>query len=243
MRLRWILTLGVALGRVAYRAGAPPPQTPATPSRLEVRTATSVGKEIPRVKEHRSSDWSPGLAEEEKETLMTIAEDTLRWVVEQGGRGFFPFTPYTLTPKLKEKCATFVTFKNRGELRGCVGCLEAMEPMYESVHRSAFNAARDSRFFFNPIRREELPDIDIHVSLLSPSREIASLEEFKIGEHGIWMIKGMARAVYLPEVAVEQKWTKEQTLSSLAQKAGLPGDAWREGARFMIFSSVVLSRE
>lgn len=196
-------------------------------------------KEKQTVKEHRSGTWSPGLTEEEKATLFQIARDTLGSV--KGKRDSFSFDRYAITPKLKEKCATFVTFKNKGELRGCMGCLEAVEPMYLSVYRSAYNASRDSRFVFNPIRPAEISEMEIHVSLLSPRRKIDSIDEFKIGQHGIWLEKGGHGAVYLPEVAVEQGWTKEETLSSLSLKAGMSSDAWREGAQFMVYESVVLS--
>ena len=76
---------------------------------------------------------------------------------------------------------------------------------------------------------------------MSPIRDIASIAEFKIGQQGIILEKGRYRAVYLPEVATEQGWTVEQTLSSLSMKAGLPPDAWREGTRFKVFESAVLS--
>jgi uncharacterized protein (TIGR00296 family) len=91
------------------------------------------------------------------------------------------------------------------------------------------------------VTEKELERIDLHISILSPIRDIPSHDAFKIGEHGIIIEKGMYRAVYLPEVAVEQKWTVEETLSSLSRKAGMSPDAWRQGTRFRVFSSVVLS--
>jgi AmmeMemoRadiSam system protein A len=206
------------------------------------QTTQEKQKERAIMKEHRSGEWNPGLTDEERETLYNIAYDTLVWCVT-GRKTPFSFSKYTITPKLKEKCATFVTFKNKGELRGCVGCLEAYEPMYLSVHTSARNAAQDSRFWMNPITYKEVPEIEIHVSLLSPRKRIKSIDEFKIGEHGIWMTKGGASAVFLPEVAVEQKWTKEETLSYLSMKAGLDKNAWRSGAEFMVFWSVVITKE
>ena len=198
--------------------------------------------EARKVKEHKSGDWTPGLTEDEKATLFAIARDVLEWSVK-GRKGQVDMSAYTVTEKLKADCATFVTFKNGPMLRGGIGCLVAREPMYMSVKTSAQNASRDSRFRLNPITEKELPEIDIHVSLLSPMEPIKSLDEFKIGAHGIVIEKGGLGAVYLPEVAVEQKWTKEQTLSSLSRKAGLRADAWRKGAKFKIFSSVVLSEE
>lgn len=198
-------------------------------------------KECVIMKEHRSGEWNPGLTDEERETLYNIAYDTLVWSVT-GRKTPFSFSKYTITQKLKEKSATFVTFKNKGELRGCIGCLDAYEPMYMSVHTSARNAAQDSRFWMNPITYKEIPEIEIHVSLLSPRKHIDSIDEFKIGEHGICMTKGGASAVFLPEVAVEQKWTKEETLSYLSMKAGLDRNAWRSGAEFKVFWSVVISK-
>ena len=200
----------------------------------------SEGQEVTEVKEHRSGEWSPGLSADEKETLFAIAWDTLKWCV-RGSRGPFSFEKYSITPKLNVETATFVTLKIGDMLRGCIGSLGPVAPMYKSVHDNAVNAAsRDFRF--RPVGPEEINDIDVHISLLSPIGDIDSTDKFKIGEHGIIMEKGPYRAVYLPEVAVEQKWTKEETLSSLSLKAGMNRDGWREGAKFKVFSSVVLSK-
>ena len=191
--------------------------------------------------EHKSGEWTPALTDQEKATLFAIAEDTLQWCV-RGGRGEFAFDKYALTDKLKTTTATFVTLKERGMLRGCIGTLVPRQPLFESVHANAINAAlRDHRF--QPVAPRELPDLEVHVSILSPIRPIDSLDEFKIGEHGIIFEKGMYSAVYLPEVAVEQKWTKEETLSSLCEKAGARPDAWQSGAKFKVFSSVVLEKK
>lgn len=193
------------------------------------------------ISEHRSGEWTPALTEEEKATLFAIAADTLQWCVG-GRRGDFSFDKYVLTDKLKVKTATFVTLKERGMLRGCIGTLAPRQPLFESVHDNAINAAlRDPRF--PPVAPRELPLLEVHVSILSPIRPIASLDEFKLGEHGIIFEKGMNSAVYLPEVAVEQKWTREETLSSLCEKAGAPPDAWQSGAKFKVFSSVVLEKK
>jgi AmmeMemoRadiSam system protein A len=203
--------------------------------------ASKETKEGMKMKEQKSGEWTPGLNESEKETLFAIAKDTLEWCVK-GGKGDFSFDKYTITEKMKKDTATFVTLKIQGMLRGCIGSLAPVEPLYKSVHNNAVNAAiHDYRF--RPVTAGELGKIDIHISLLSPIVDIASLEEFKLGEHGIIMEKGPYRAVYLPEVAIEQKWTKDETLESLSEKAGLPGDAWKKGAKFKVFSSVVLSKE
>ena len=191
------------------------------------------------ISEHRSGTWSPGLTDEEKATLFAIAKDTLAWCVNKK-KGPFPIESYTITPKLKVNTATFVTLKIRGDLRGCIGSLAPVEPLYLSVHHNAVNAAMHD-YRFSPVQSAELPDITVDVSILSPIRDIPNLDAFKLGQHGIILGKGVARAVFLPEVATEQGWTKEETLSYLSRKAGLSADAWREGTQFQVFESVVLS--
>ncbi len=191
------------------------------------------------VKERRSGSWSPGLTEAEKSALLAIAKDTLKWCVTRT-KGNFDFSPYTITPPMKINTATFVTLKISGHLRGCIGSLAPEFALYMSVHENALNAAlRDPRFA--PVQSHELSVIAMDVSVLSPICDISSIAEFKIGQQGIILEKGRHRAVYLPEVATEQGWTINETLSSLSTKAGLPPDAWQEGARFKVFESVVLS--
>jgi len=197
--------------------------------------------EVNKVKEHKSGEWSPGLSDAEQETLFAIADDTLDWCVNRPKEPF-SLDRYSVTPRLKEQTATFVTLKIGGQLRGCIGSLAPVAPLYKSIHDNTVNAAlRDFRF--RPVTAREMEAITVELSLLSPIVDIGSADEFKLGEHGIIVEKGRYRAVYLPEVAVEQKWTKEETLSSLSMKAGMNPDAWREGCGFKVFSSVKLSRE
>ncbi|MGQ9660921.1 MAG: AmmeMemoRadiSam system protein A [Kiritimatiellia bacterium] len=224
----------VTFGAASKPVAAPSEEATTTKRTGESKTMTT------KIKEHRSGEWSPGLTDEEKANLFAIAEDTLAWCVK-GRRGSFSFEGYTLTPKLREKMATFVTFKEHGELRGCIGSLEPVESLYQSVHNNTINAALHD-YRFAPVTEAELKYIELHISILSPIVPIKSLDEFHIGEHGIIIEKGPYRAVYLPEVAVEQKWTKEETLTSLSRKAGMDGNAWRQGASFKVFSSVALSK-
>jgi AmmeMemoRadiSam system protein A len=225
------LWCGAARGDGVVVTNAPAARTPPADKREKTM----------HIVEHTSGQWSPGLTDAEKETLFAIVEDTLQWCVN-GSKGTFDFGNYTVTDKLKVPTATFVTLKEGGDLRGCIGSLQPADAMYLSLHNNAVYAAlRDQRFA--PVRPGELPLLEVHISLLSPIVDIAGPEEFKIGEHGIIIEKGPFRAVYLPEVAVEQKWTKEETLSSLSMKAGLSPDAWKKSAKFKVFSSVGLSRE
>ena len=198
-------------------------------------------KERFMIKEHKSGKWSPELTEQEKATLFNIAEDTLQWCVT-GKKKDFDFSKYEITEKLKVKTATFVTLKENHHLRGCIGSLMPVAPLYRSIHDNAINAAlRDHRFM--PVTEYELPGIEIHLSILSPIEEIKSLDDFHPGEHGIIIEKGYHSAVFLPEVAIEQHWTKTDTLEALSEKAGMDKDAWKEGTKYFIFSSVALSKE
>jgi AmmeMemoRadiSam system protein A len=144
-----------------------------------------------------------------------------------------------LPADLRAPAGAFVTLKTGGNLRGCIGTIEPREPLYQAVLDNGDNAARhDPRF--RPVQASELPRLEVEVSVLTPTRPIATWEEFQVGVHGIILSKGGLRAVFLPEVAVEQGWTREEALSHLARKAGLPADAWREGASFAVFTSTKL---
>jgi len=197
-----------------------------------------IEREGQMIKEQRSGEWTPGLTDAEKATLFAIAEDTLKACV--AGKKV-NLSTYALTDKLREQAATFVTLNKHGRLRGCIGSLTPVAPLFQSVHDNAVHAALED-YRFRPVTAAEVPELEIHVSILSPIVPIDALDEFRIGEHGIIIEKRDRRAVYLPEVAVEQHWDKATTLTSLSEKAGLPGDAWREGASFKVFSSVVLTR-
>ena len=194
-----------------------------------------------RIAERRSGTWTPGLSADERETVFLIARDTLAWCVKDHMPPF-AFTRYALTGPLLATVATFVTLHRHHMLRGCIGSLEPVAPLYRSVHDNTVAAARhDPRF--PPVLESEIPLLTVDVSILGPVTPIPCPDEFRIGEHGIIIEKGWHRAVYLPEVAPEQGWTREETLESLSAKAGLPPDAWREGASFKVFPSVVLSAD
>jgi AmmeMemoRadiSam system protein A len=190
------------------------------------------------IKEQRSGEWTPALTDAEKATLFAIAEDTLRACVEQIRVNL---ATYTLTDRLKVPTATFVTLNRHGHLRGCIGSLAPVTALFQSVHDNTIQAAlQDHRF--RPVTAAELAELEVRVSILSPIVPLESLADFHLGEHGIIVEKQGRRAVFLPEVALEQHWNKASTLNALCGKAGLPTDAWRAGADFSVFSSVVLTR-
>ena len=130
----------------------------------------------------------------------------------------------------------FVTLKSKGELRGCIGFIQPIKPLFQAVIENAVNAAlRDRRFY--PVKATELAGLEVEVSVLSPTRLVDSYNDFAVGRHGVVLSKGRQSAVFLPEVATEQGWNREQTLSQLSKKAGLAADAWQEGSQFEVFTS------
>ncbi len=137
---------------------------------------------------------------------------------------------------LQRNGAAFVTLRKNGALRGCIGTTEQQEPLYRSIMRHTANAALfDHRF--DAVQASEIESLDLEVSVLSAPQPIKSYQDIKLGRHGIILTKDDRRAVYLPEVAVAQGWSREQTLTSLSKKAGLPGDAWKNGAELQVFTT------
>jgi AmmeMemoRadiSam system protein B/AmmeMemoRadiSam system protein A len=138
--------------------------------------------------------------------------------------------------QVREPAGAFVTLRKAGKLRGCIGYVAPVKPVWEAVLDNAEAAAlRDGRFA--PVGPGELADLDVEVSVLTEPVAIPDWTGFEVGRHGIVLVKGARRAVFLPDVAVEQGWDREQTLAHLARKAGLPADGWREGAQYSVFTN------
>ena len=141
---------------------------------------------------------------------------------------------------LPEASGVFVTIKNRGELRGCLGTLQLRAPLEEEVARCARDSAtEDPRF--PPLAAAELPDTSLEISVLGPLELIDPAAEgaIVIGQHGLVVEHGGRRGLLLPQVAVEWGWTAEQFLRQTCYKAGLPLDAWQHGARVYRFDAQV----
>jgi MEMO1 family protein len=132
-----------------------------------------------------------------------------------------------LPAKLRADGACFVTLQNHGELRGCIGNMVADGPLYESVIRDATLACQDSRFVDHPVTAAELDQLHIEISYLTPMKKVASFDEIVIGRHGLHISLGGQRGVLLPQVAYEYGWTREEFLTQVCHKAGLPPDAWK----------------
>lgn len=134
-----------------------------------------------------------------------------------------------VSAELELQRGIFVTLKNRGMLRGCLGRFEADTPLKVLVPQmTAASTTEDPRFLSNPITPEELPGIEIKISVLSPRHKVDSPEEVQVGEHGIYITAGFSSGCYLPEVATEYNMSREEFLTSCCRdKAGLPPEAWK----------------
>jgi AmmeMemoRadiSam system protein A len=169
------------------------------------------------------------------EELLRIARET---VTAQVTRKPLP-EPACDDPRLAADGAAFVTLKGKGgELRGCIGAIQPVEPLCRSVRNNAVAAAsRDRRFV--PVRPEELAGLDIEITVLSPLEPVTGPDEIHLGTHGVYLQAQGTSSVFLPQVAPEQGWDLATTLQQLARKAGLPADGWKQGQLYRFTAEIV----
>ncbi len=166
------------------------------------------------------------LSANQKQQLLKLVRDTITLYLKKGE---------TLTRKpddlkLSEVLGVFVTLRNNGRLRGCIGNIVGQLPLYEGVQEMAIAAATaDTRFL--PLEKDELDKIHIEISVLSQLQKVNDFSEIILGKHGVLVKKGYHSGVYLPQVADETGWSKEEFLNSLcAHKAGISEDSWKDGS-------------
>jgi AmmeMemoRadiSam system protein A len=137
-----------------------------------------------------------------------------------------PPDTHTEDPALLEERGAFVTLKREGQLRGCLGYVEGIMPLIEAVAENAGAAAlRDPRF--PEVRPEELPQIKLEVSALTPLVLVENTDDIEVGSHGLMVCLGPNRGLLLPQVPEEYGWEREEFLSQTCRKAGLPAGAWK----------------
>jgi len=180
----------------------------------------------------------PDLTEAQQETLLELARRTIE---EDLRTGHVPDAGID-DPALARRCGAFVTLKERGELRGCIGHIRADEPLYRAVQEMAVAAAmEDPRF--PPLTPDELPSVTVEISVLSPFRRVTDLSQIEVGKHGLLIQKQGHQGIFLPQVPVEQGWGREEYLENLCKKAGLSAGCWREGATLYTFTALVFGEE
>jgi AmmeMemoRadiSam system protein A len=171
------------------------------------------------------------LNEEQKKKLLKIARETIEAYIKERKRLNFKEDD----PALLEHCGAFVTLRNtkgnlqdEESLRGCIGHIVSDEPLYKVVRDMAIaSSTEDPRF--PPVTAKELKDIKIEISVLSQPKKIKDVKEIELGVHGVIVQKGFNQGVFLPQVATETGWNREEFLSNLcSHKAELPPDAWKD---------------
>lgn len=164
------------------------------------------------------------LSKAEKKEILGLARRAMESYVENGV--IIKYT--TVNENFKQRAGAFVTLHKDGKLRGCIGMIEADKPLFETIIEMAIEASTaDPRF--DRVEKNEIQDIEVEVSVLFPKKRIKSLDEFELGRHGVIVKRGYASGVFLPQVAIETGWTKEEFMENLCEgKACLPPDSYKD---------------
>jgi MEMO1 family protein len=178
------------------------------------------------------------LSADEKKKLLVIARRTLRNLVSKKKLPEFNVTEEALC----EKRGVFVTLNEGGKLRGCIGYIQPIKPLYLAVQELAVNAAKNDRRF-SPVTKAELKKIKIEISALNRLKRLREVSEINVGSDGLYIIKGDRSGLLLPQVAVEWGWGREEFLKQVCLKAGLPEAAWQEQDALLYRFSAAVFRE
>ena len=161
------------------------------------------------------------LSDEDKATLLKIARHAIEGYLTTG-----QVPPFEVAENLRLPGAAFVTLEKDEQLRGCIGHVMAVEPLYKTVANCAVQAAvSDPRF--PPVKKDELEDIHIEISVLTPQQKVSALDEIKVGRDGLMISRGRYRGLLLPQVATDYSWNRTEFLEHTCRKAGLPSDAYK----------------
>ncbi len=177
------------------------------------------------------------LSEQDKLDLISISRNTLESYISKGTIPKLDSSVYSNI--LNEKCGAFVTLKKDGKLRGCIGRFMPDKPLYQIVQDMTISAATQD-YRFDKVLSKELNSIKIEISVLSPLQKINSIDEIMMGKHGIYIKKGGNSGTFLPQVADDTGWTKEEFLGHCAQdKAGIGWDRWKM-ADIFIYTAIII---
>ncbi|MFQ5605199.1 MAG: AmmeMemoRadiSam system protein A [bacterium] len=183
--------------------------------------------------------YSHYLSKAEQKTLLKFARES----IAANLRGEDPAAFENQSPRLSEERGAFVTLLKNNSLRGCIGFVQSYKPLYETIKEVAVAAAfRDPRF--PPLSENELPEIIIEISVISPMQKIQSIKKIKIKRHGLFISHGKSQGLLLPQVAVNNKWDRQTFLEHVCLKAGLKKNDWKNPeAEIMIFQAQVFKED
>jgi AmmeMemoRadiSam system protein B/AmmeMemoRadiSam system protein A len=180
------------------------------------------------------------LNESEKKELLVLARKTVEHFVRTRTLASLDASAFSKT--LQTPCGAFVTLRKNNALRGCIGRFDATEPLYKVVQQMAV-ASSSEDYRFPPVSASEIDKLEVEISVLTPMRRIKSANEFELGKHGIYIRKGNNAGTFLPQVAAETGWTKEEFLGHCAQdKAGIGWDGWKD-AELYVYEALVFSEK
>lgn len=176
------------------------------------------------------------LSEEVQHYLLALARQAIREFLETRHRLTVENPPEAVAPNR----GAFVTLRKATRLRGCIGYVAPLYPLYRTVLECSIAAAtQDPRF--SPMVLEELPESKIEISVLSPVEPVQNVEEIQVGTHGLAISHKGRRGLLLPQVPVEYGWDRERFLEETCRKAGLPVNAWKQGAAIERFTAFVFA--
>ena len=181
------------------------------------------------------------MTDKQKKSLLQMARKVIEAAVRREPVGDFASDD----PLFNEKRGCFVTIHNHGQLRGCIGQFQPDQPLLKTIREMAVAATRDSRFLNDPVTPAELGEIDVEISVLSPLEPTDDPLSLELGKHGIYIKSGFSSGCFLPQVATETGWSKEEFLSNCCGgKAGLPTDAWkRSDTEVFLFTAEVFGEK
>jgi AmmeMemoRadiSam system protein B/AmmeMemoRadiSam system protein A len=178
--------------------------------------------------------YRAALTSEERSELLALARRTIESSVRSGNVPGYEPKP----GRLRANGAAFVTINRRGMLRGCIGNIQPVMPLYRAVQTNAVSAAaRDPRF--PPLRPEELGELQVEVTVLSPFERLKDIADIRIGTHGLYLVQGTNSGILLPQVAEEYRWDTATFLREVAVKAGLAADGWRDAQLYTFTAEVI----
>jgi hypothetical protein len=181
-----------------------------------------------------------GLNETEKKELLVLARKTVEQFVRT--RALAPLEAAAFSKSLQTPCGAFVTLRKNNNLRGCIGRFDATEPLYKVVQEMAVAASTED-YRFSPVTSGEVETLELEISVLTPMQRIKSIDEFQLGKHGIYIKKGSRAGTFLPQVASETGWSREEFLGHCAQdKAGIGWEGWKD-AELYVYEALVFSEK